>query len=55
MKAPICTCGKPMKATKYVGYYDEFTYWECANKFKCAIPKESFTWYGLHRRNPEEK
>lgn len=30
MKRPVCpNCGYEMGLFKYIGYYEEFTYWDC--------------------------
>lgn len=28
---PTCSCGTKMKYVEYIGYYDNFNFWECPN------------------------
>lgn len=41
---PVCPhCKTEMQPVKYVGYYDEFTYWDC----DCdVLPEVGSTWKG---------
>ena len=36
MKKPKCACGLEMKVIRYIGYYDEFNFWEFDQNCKCT-------------------
>jgi hypothetical protein len=45
IKMPICPfCKKEMFVTKFIGYYDEFSYWDCSCGHE--LPKEKDTCHG---------
>lgn len=45
LKEPTCPhCKTKMKPTHYIGYYDEFHYWEC----KCQKIPNSQEWNGAY-------
>lgn len=47
VKKPVCPyCGEEMTIVHFIGYYDEFSYWECKCKDSDLEKNVEYTWRG---------